>query len=41
MANSRNAIELHFEEEPGKGEVIRILSISETGAGTVARTAGC
>ncbi len=41
MANIREAVELHFEEELGKGENIRILTISETEVGTVARAAGC
>jgi hypothetical protein len=41
MVNIREAVELHFEEELGKGENIRILTISETEAGTVARAAGC
>jgi hypothetical protein len=41
MANIREAVGLHFEEELGKGESIRILSISETEVGTVARAAGC
>lgn len=41
MANIREAVELHFEEELGKGESIRILTISETEVGTVARAAGC
>jgi hypothetical protein len=40
MANIREAVELHFEEELGKGESIRILTISETEVGTVARAAG-
>jgi len=29
MVNIREAAELHVEEEPGKGEHIRILSLSE------------
>ena len=41
MANIREAVGLHFEEELDKGESIRILTISETGAGTVARASGC
>jgi len=41
MANIREAVELHFEEELGKGENIRILTISETEVGSVARAAGC
>jgi len=41
MANIREAVELHFEEELTKGECIRILSISETEVGTVARASGC
>jgi hypothetical protein len=41
MANIREAVELHFEEELGKGENIRILTITETEVGTVARAAGC
>jgi predicted RNase H-like HicB family nuclease len=41
MANIREAVELHFEEELSKGESIRILTISETEVGTVARAAGC
>jgi len=41
MANIREAVGLHFEEEPGKGESIRIITISETGVGTVARASGC
>jgi hypothetical protein len=41
MANIREAVELHFEEELGKGENIRILTISETEVGTIARAAGC
>ncbi len=41
MVNIREAVELHFEEELGKGESIRILSISETEVGTVARASGC
>ena len=35
MVHIREAVELHFEEELGKGESIRILSISETEVGTV------
>ncbi len=41
MANIREAVGLHFEEEPGKGKSIRILTLSETEAGTVARASGC
>ena len=41
MENIREAVCLHFEEELGKGESIRILSISETEVGTVARASGC
>jgi hypothetical protein len=41
VANIREAVELHFEEELRKGESIRILSISETEVGTVARASGC
>ncbi len=41
MANIREAVELHFEEELEKGENIRILSISETEVGSVARASGC
>jgi hypothetical protein len=41
MANIHKAVELHVDEEPGKGERIRILSISETEAGTRARAFGC
>jgi hypothetical protein len=41
MENIREAVGLHFEDELGKGENIRIISISETEAGTVARAAGC
>ena len=41
MVNIREAVGLHFEEEPGKGVCIRILSLSETEAGTVARASGC
>jgi uncharacterized protein YqfB (UPF0267 family) len=41
MANIREAVELHFEEELIKGESIRILSISETEVGSVARASGC
>ena len=41
MANIREAVELHFEEELTKGESIRILSISETEVGSVARASGC
>jgi len=41
MVNIREAVELHFEEELGKGESIRILTISETEVGTVARASGC
>ena len=40
MVNIREAVELHFEEEPGKGESIRILSQYETEAGPVARASG-
>jgi predicted RNase H-like HicB family nuclease len=40
MVNIREAVELHFEGEPGKGECIRIFSLSETEAGTVARASG-
>jgi len=41
MENIREAVMLHFEDELGRGENIRILSISETEVGTVARAAGC
>ena len=41
MENIRDAVELHFEEELAKGESIRILSISETEVGSVARASGC
>jgi len=41
MANIREAVELHFEEELTQGECIRILSISETEVGTIARASGC
>ena len=41
MANIREAVGLHFEEEPGKRESIRIITISETGVDTVARASGC
>jgi hypothetical protein len=41
MANIREAVELHFEEELTKGECSRILSISETEVGSVARASGC
>ena len=41
MENIREAVELHFEEILDKGESIRILSISETEVGTVARASGC
>ena len=40
MANIREAVELHVEEEPGTWESIRILSLSETEAGPVARASG-
>jgi len=40
-ANIREAVELHFAGELEKGETIRILSISETEVGTVARASGC
>ena len=41
MANLHEAVEVHFDEEIQKGENIRILSISETEVGSVARTCGC
>jgi len=41
MGNIHESVGLHFEEELNKGESIRILSISETEVGTVARAAGC
>jgi predicted RNase H-like HicB family nuclease len=41
MANIREAVEIHFKEELIKGECIRILSLSETEVGTVARASGC
>jgi predicted RNase H-like HicB family nuclease len=41
MANIREAVELHFADEIEKGETIRILSLSETEVGTVARASGC
>ncbi|MFA4877011.1 MAG: type II toxin-antitoxin system HicB family antitoxin [Methanoregula sp.] len=41
MANIHEAVELHFDEELAKGENIRILSISETEVGTIARASGC
>ncbi|MEN6611167.1 MAG: type II toxin-antitoxin system HicB family antitoxin [Methanoregulaceae archaeon] len=41
MTNLHEAVELHFDEEIQKGESIRILSISETEVGTVARASGC
>jgi hypothetical protein len=41
MANIREAVELHFADEIGKGEIIRILSLSETEVGSVARASGC
>ncbi|MCX6683893.1 MAG: hypothetical protein NTZ37_04095 [Methanoregula sp.] len=41
MVNIREAVELHFEEELGKGESICILSISKTEVCAVARASGC
>jgi hypothetical protein len=41
MVNIRETVGLHFEEELGKGESIRILTLSETDADTVARASGC
>lgn len=41
MENIREAVALHFEDEITRGETIRILSISETEVGTLARAAGC
>lgn len=41
MANLHEAVEVHFDKEIRKGENIRILSISETEVGSVARASGC
>ncbi|MCX6684010.1 MAG: type II toxin-antitoxin system HicB family antitoxin [Methanoregula sp.] len=41
MAHIREAVGIHFEEELEKGESIRILSLSETEVGTIARASGC
>ncbi len=41
MANLREAVELHFADEIERGETIRILALSETEVGTVARASGC
>jgi len=41
MGNIHEAVELHFAEELGRGESIRILALSETEIGTVARASGC
>jgi len=41
MANLHEAVEVHFDAEIRKGENIRILSISETEVGSVARASGC
>jgi hypothetical protein len=41
MANIGTAVSLHFEELLLKGESIRILSLSGTDAGTIARASGC
>jgi hypothetical protein len=41
MGNIHEAVELHFAEEMGRGESIRILALSETEIGTVARASGC
>ena len=40
MANLKEAVELHFEEEIAAGEEVEILSISEVRVGKVAQAAG-
>jgi len=39
--NIREAVRLHFEDEIEKGEIIRILSISEFEVGDIAKATGC